>query len=240
MHIAIITGASSGMGKEFVKQLDKLTEINEIWIIARRGQLLKQTAKSCKKKVMIIEADLSKEEGIDKIKKALSEYRPDIKYLVNSAGYGIRKNFDEGTYNEMTGMIDTNCKALTAVTYICLPYMKKDSYIIQMASSAGFLAQAGFNVYSATKAYVISFSKALKKELRKKGINVTAVCPGPVATDFFKISDEGGKIPAYKRFFMAQPANVVKKALKDAKKKKALSIYGFSIKMLKLITRFMK
>jgi short-subunit dehydrogenase len=239
MRIAVITGASSGIGEEFVKQIEKYPNIDEIWVIARRKERLKELAKSSSKSVKVIPADLSLQEHIEQFERLLYKEKPNIKLLVNSAGYGIRKAFTEGTYEEEIGMIDINCKSMTKMTYICLPFMHKNGRILQIASAAAFLPQAGFAVYSASKAYVLSFSRALNKELRERQIYVTAVCPGPVDTEFFAISDAGSKMPGYKKFFLAKTDQVVAKALKDSRKKRSVSVYGISIKLLRILTRFL-
>jgi uncharacterized protein len=239
MKIAIVTGASSGMGQEFVKQISEYDNIEEIWMIARREQRLEQLGKVVSKSVKIIAMDLSLQDNLSQLKQTLEDDNPNIKLLVNCAGYGIRKKFSEGTFEEEMGMLDINIKSLTALTYLCLPYMHKNSRIIQMASAAAFLPQAGFAIYSASKSYLLSFSRALNKELKKSGIYVTAVCPGPVDTDFFSISDEGSKMPSYKLLFLAKADKVVKKALKDSMNKKSISIYKTSIQLLRLLSRFL-
>ena len=113
--------------------------------------------------------------------------------------------------DEETGMIDVNCRALTAVTRLVLPYMSENSRILQFASAAAFLPQPRFAVYAATKAFVLSYSRALAMELKPRQICVTAVCPGPVKTEFFDIAETTGEIPLYKRLVMADPKKVVKR-----------------------------
>lgn len=238
MNVAVITGASSGIGEEFVKQVAMQTNIDEIWMIARRRQKLEQLGKTLKKSVKIIAMDLQVKDNIKQLEDMLKIEKPSIALLVNCAGYGIRKEFSKGSLEEELGMIEVNCISLTALTYLCLPYMQKGSRIIQVASAASFLPQAGFAVYSASKSYVLSFSRALNKELKKSEIYVTAVCPGPVATDFFLISDKGGKMPSYKKYFMARTDQVVRKAIADSNRKKSISIYGVSIWLLRFLTRF--
>ena len=137
-------------------------------------------------------------------------------------------------------MAALNCVALTAVTRLVLPFMEPNSRIIQFASSAAFLPQPGFAVYAATKSYVLSFSRALNQELRKRKICVTAVCPGPVKTEFFDIAEEtGNKIPIYKMIVMADPVKVVRKAIADAEAGKELSIYGAAMKAFWILTKIM-
>lgn len=239
MNVAVITGASSGIGEEFVKQVARQTNIDEIWIIARRRQKLEQLGKTLNKSVKVIAMDLQKiKDNRKQLEDMLKIENPSIALLVNCAGYGIRKEFSKGTLEEELGMIEVNCIGLTALTYLCLPYMQKGGRIIQVASAASFLPQAGFAVYSASKSYVLSFSRALNKELKKSEIYVTAMCPGPVDTDFFLVSDRGSKLPSYKKYFMARTDQVVKKAITDSNRKKSISIYGVSIWLLRFLSRF--
>ena len=166
-NIVIITGASSGMGKEFVKQIDAtFSKVDEIWLIARRKDILETLSKSCKHACKVLAYDLCDKESLNAIQNLLVKEQPQITLLVNSAGYGILGEFykDEvkGKNNlpeeehfikllqERTGMISLNCEALTAMTYLCIPYMKKGGRIIQLASSAAFLPQPKFAVYAAT------------------------------------------------------------------------------------------
>ena len=151
--------------------------------------------------------------------------------LVNSAGFG-----KSGAVTEIAGeefrtqpdMVDLNCRALTRMTLLCLPYMKKGSRIVNLASAAAFCPQPSFAVYAATKAYVLSFSRALGAELASRGIPVTAVCPGPVDTEFFDVS---GKLEdPLKRLTLAQAPKVVHQALKDSRAGKPVSIYGIPMK----------
>jgi uncharacterized protein len=239
MKIAVITGASSGIGEEFTKQIAYYSNIDEIWVMARRKARLEELANNLPKKIKVISMDLTLQESLHQFKSLLCQESPNIRMLVNCAGYGIRKEFTEGTFEEEIGMIDINCKSMTAVSYLCIPYMHNNSRMIQIASAAAFLPQAKFAVYSATKAYVLSFSRALNKELKRKHIYVTAVCPGPVDTEFFTISDEGCKMPVYKKLFLAKTNRVVRKALRDSRHKKSISMYGFYIKLLRILTRFL-
>lgn len=232
MKIAIVTGASSGMGRDFVKYISALNPtLDEIWVIARRHDRLVELQKKVPTKLRFLSLDLTKEESIQEIKDLLRQNQPSIKYLVNSAGYGKIGNFKSISYADNIGMIDINCKALTAMTFICLPYMKRKSRIINLASSAAFMPQAKFSVYAASKAYVLSFSRALAHELKPRQITVTAVCPGPVKTEFFDIAEENGSIAFYKKVFMAESKEVVKQALRDSLKGKEKSVYGIGMKL---------
>lgn len=237
MRIAIVTGASSGMGQEFVYQIsNRYPKLDEIWVLARREDRLIELKENIDMSIRVIPTDLSKDEDLIKFSEILENNKPDVKLLVNAAGYGVLSKFELSSYEMQLGMIDVNCRALTAMTYLVLPYMKKNSRIIQLASAASFLPQPNFCVYAASKSYVLSFSRALNIELRDRGITVTAVCPGPVKTEFFDIADPKGNIKWYKKIVMAKKEKVVAKALKDAALGDGVSVYGFVMKLFHRIT----
>ena len=238
MKIAVVTGASSGLGREFARQISaRYSKFDEIWLIARRTERLEEGADEIKLTARVISLDLSSRDELMALKELLEENAPDIKLLVNCAGYGKSGSFDELGYDEQLGMIDINCRALTAVTKLCLPYISSNSRIIELASAAAFMPQPDFAVYAATKAYVLSFSKAINKELKPKKITVTAVCPGPVDTEFFDIA--GKNVKLLKRMVMAKPENVVEQAIKDAALGNELSIYGRTMKLAHVAGRFL-
>ena len=200
MNVIIITGASSGMGWEFARQLDQgLRTIEEFWLIARRGERLKELSEKLRHKTRIFAMDLTDSVQLDTFQRTLERECPVIRMLINSSGYGVMGNVADLETREQLGMIDLNCRALTHMTHICLPFMKRGSRIIQLASSAAFLPQPGFAVYAAGKSYVLSFSRALGEELREKGIFVTAVCPGPVRTEFFERAERKASTLAIKK-----------------------------------------
>lgn len=237
-NIIIVTGASSGMGREFVRQIDKrFPKVDEIWLIARRKEELKKLALSCNHVCRILSYDLSKKQSQEAIANLLNKEQPQITMLINSAGYGILGPFYQESIDEQTGMVSLNCEALTAMTYLGIPYMKKGGRIIQLASSAAFLPQPKFAVYAATKSYVLSFSRALNEELRKRRVYVTAVCPGPVDTDFFKRAETGTDTLWIKKLVMAKPEKVVQKALWDARNRKEISVYSFPIQAFYLASK---
>lgn len=136
-----------------------------------------------------------------------------------------------------TDMVALNCEALCAVTRMVLPYMECNSRIIQYASSAAFLPQPGFAIYAATKSFVLSYSRALNQELRSRRIYVTAVCPGPVKTEFFDIAESTGVIPLYKQLVMANPRRVVQKAIWDSIAGRELSVYGITMIAFRLLCK---
>ncbi|NLZ81803.1 MAG: SDR family NAD(P)-dependent oxidoreductase, partial [Clostridiales bacterium] len=228
------------LGKEFVKEIsNKYHTLDEIWVIARREERLIALQNEITTKLVPIEMDLSDIDELDRFRLRLKEKKPKVLFLVNCAGYGKIGNFLEVPYEDEIGMVQLNCLSLTAATYAVLPYMVKNSRIIQLSSSAAFLPQPRFAVYAATKSYVLSFSRALGRELKSKSISVTAVCPGPVKTEFFDIAEETGKISLYKKLVMADANKVVKKALKDSALGKSMSVYGANMKGLHLLSKIL-
>ena len=233
MNIAIITGASSGIGAEFVMQISKKhSNLDEIWIIARRIDKLEELSNQLRTKTKIMSLDLALDHDLSLLSDELAKFQPTVQILVNCAGYGKIGPFSLGSYEEEIGMININCKALTAVTYFVLPYMNESARIIQIASAAAFLPQPNFAVYAASKSYVLSFSRALKYELHNRKINVIAICPGPVDTEFFEKADPDNQGKQYKKIFRVKPENVVAKALKDSILGDQISIYGWPMKLV--------
>lgn len=238
-NIAIITGASSGIGQEFAIQIDKYVRagLDEIWLVARNGEKLNELSKLLHLSSKCLSIDLVSEMDNDTLKYKLKAEQPVIRMAVFSAGYGIEGHFADLPLEEQLGMVDLNCKALTRNIYDCLPYMRKNSRIILMASAASFTPESNFAVYAATKAYVLSLGRALNIELSKKHISVTSVCPGPVDTPFFDIAEKYHKGLFFKRFIMISPGRVVKQALVDSKSKKDVSVPGFIMKFFFVLAK---
>lgn len=240
MKIALITGASSGMGKEFAFQIAAYYQkLDEIWVIARNSRKLEEISLKNPGKFRPLALDLRDKEDRESLKEQLGKADARIKLLVNAAGVGKIGQFEKMSWESQEEMLRLNMEALTAVTYLCLPYMRRGSRIIQMASAAAFLPQPGFAVYAASKSYVLSFSQALRFELRERGISVTAVCPGPVDTPFFDKAEEAVPMPAYKKKFMAKPKDVVKKAVRDCAIGREVSVYGGSMKALQIVSKLL-
>lgn len=239
MNIAIVTGASSGMGRETARQIDRIYTdgLDEIWLVARRTERLKQVADTLRHKSRIFSLDLTDKKDLADLELSLNLTKPNIKMLVNASGFGILGDFKNSEITEQSQMVRLNCEALTVVTRMCLAYMNKGARIIQFASSAAFLPQPGFAVYAASKAYVLSFSRALNAELLNSGISVTAVCPGPVDTEFFKVAKKSGFNFDFKKYFMAEEKDVVRQALIDAYHRRPFSVYSFFMKALMLVSK---
>ncbi|HBA69090.1 MAG TPA: short-chain dehydrogenase [Lachnospiraceae bacterium] len=236
--IVIITGASSGLGQEFAFQLDRIfCNLDEIWLIARRKERLVELSKLLDIQAKIIAMDVTKEQDMLSFKKILETENVSVHMLINCAGYGLMGRFDAIDIEEQLGMVEVNCKALTRLTYDCIPYMCRNGRIIQLASSAAFVPQQNFAIYAASKSYVLSFSRALREELKGKGIWVTAVCPGPVETEFFETAEKYGSTLAVKKLAMVSPQKVVREALSDSYKRKAVSVCSFPMKAFRILTK---
>ena len=237
MKIAVITGASSGIGQEFVRALDKAEQFDEVWLIARRLERLEALASGIRAKARCISLDLTMEESIAAYAQLLEENKPQIAVLVNASGFGKFKAFEEeplAVYNEM---IDLNAKAVMAMTYVSLPYMERGGRIYEMGSLSAFQPVPYINVYAATKAFVLSFTRALNAELKGRGIRAMAICPGWVKTEFFNRAMSDSTITYFNRYYEAK--DVVRRALRDMDKGKDVSIVGFPIRAQVFFTKLL-
>lgn len=228
-NIAIITGASSGLGKEFVRQILLKENIDEIWALARNENNLKLLKEEFGEKIKPYPIDLSNYENIKKLDNNLQKENANIKILVNNAGFAKFCSYDDITIEESLNMINLNINSVVAMGLICIPFMQKGGMIINIASQAAFQPLPYQNIYSSTKAFVKNYSQALNIELKEKGITVTAVCPGWIKTNLF----ERGCIDVKKcpkNFYpIVTPDVVAKKAINDALKGKDISKYGLYV-----------
>lgn len=194
MRTAIVTGASSGLGREFVRQIaDVFPEIECYWLIARRTDRLAEIAEMMPdKQVECLSLDLCDTMSFMALQEKLAAERPEIALLVNNAGCGYLGNIGEVDTASQTRMIDLNLRALTAVTNITVPFMSPGGCILNVSSIASFCPNPRMTVYSASKAYVTAYTVGAAEELKAKGITVTAVCPGPMDTEFLGIGNIKG------------------------------------------------
>ena len=224
MKTAIITGASAGLGVEFVRQLEgAFPEVECVWLIARSEQKMQEAAKALRRvQAKIIPLDLCDEGSFAQLEQLLAAEQPEVQLLVNNAGCGYLGNVGEGALDLQTRMVDLNVRALTAVTHLVLPYVAQGGRIINLSSIASFCPNPRMTVYSSTKAYVSSFSRGLGEELKPRGITVTAVCPGPMATEFLDIGGIAGNSKTFDTLPYCDPAKVVKGAYKAARAGRAV------------------
>lgn len=246
-NLAIITGASSGMGAEFARQLAETNDYDEIWILARRIEKLEALANDINSRlnskiIKTFQIDVRGQDGALKFKAFLDSLGNDfsIKMLINNAGFGTYGPFNETDALREMEMIDVNCTALTGICSFALPYLNKNSCIINTASLAAFMPLGNFAVYAATKSYVLSFSVALAAELKPLGIKVCALCPGSVSTEFANVASNGVRKEVKGG---RDPVKVVRHCLKSAAKGKKIALcypkWKFTAFLSRLVGRFL-
>ena len=216
--IAIVTGASSGLGREFVKQISKSRALDEIWVIARRKDRLEEVRKLSKVALRPIALNLTEKSAFDVLRHALEAENPDVRFLVNAAGVGKIGMTRELTVQENDQMIDLNCRAAVDTTLTVLPYMGRGSELINICSVAGFQPLTGLNTYAATKAFLLNWTKALHHELLLSGIRVTALCPYWVKdTEFIPVAKDTGKTSINNFYFAGHAKYIVREALRASR-----------------------
>ena len=225
------------MGREFVYAIDKEFELDELWVVARRRERLEELQERCRTKVRALAWDLSDRASFDAYKALLEAEKPEIRVLVNAAGYGLFGTFEEMGLDEQLGIIELNDKALTAMCLLSLPYMKEGDDIINLGSNSSHQPVPYINVYAASKAYVLSFSRSLGRELKTRGIHVMCVCPGWIKTEFMDTAVHDDTIKYYDRWYT--PQQVIEQAMKDLKKKKKLSILGAPVRRQVRLIKFL-
>ncbi|MBN1892040.1 MAG: SDR family NAD(P)-dependent oxidoreductase [Clostridiales bacterium] len=257
MNIAIVTGASSGIGEEILRALVSergafgSLPFGQIWAIARnseRLELLRQELGSSLIRVFAL--DLTAPQSRDLLSETLAEETPTVGLLVNCAGIGRVGPVLEQTIAHQRDMIALNCSVPAELTAVCLPYMteagknsdfRNGPRILNIASSAAFLPQAGFATYAATKSFLLSFSRATNAELKPYNISSTTVCPGPVSTDF--LAHATGKTSAsfsgIKSLFIVRPDKLAKSSIRAARKGRSMLVYGFSQKVLHVASKLL-
>jgi len=177
MNIAIVTGASSGLGREFVRLLDRDELLDEIWVIARREDRLRALGQNAAMPLRILPLDLTEKAALRELASRLEEEQPQVRMLINAAGFGKIGGEEDLSLEDCEGMIDLNCRAAVAVTHMALPYMGPGDHIMQICSTAAFQPFPYLNLYAASKAFLYRYSRALRVELLSRRISVTAVCP---------------------------------------------------------------
>jgi short-subunit dehydrogenase len=240
---ALITGASAGIGREFARQLG--ARAHSLILVARRRERLEQLRdelrnRNARLNIYVRGVDLCDKSQIDELVEWLEQNKIDIDLLINNAGLGDLGRFATSHLPRNDQMLSVNIVALTTLTRKLLPQMlsQKRGAILNVSSSAGFLPIPEFNVYAATKAYVNSFNEALRAELHGTGVTVTALCPGPVHTEFQEVAKrQGGQPERGPEFVYVSVEKVVRDALAAVEADRALVIPGFIMKLGMFLVR---
>lgn len=224
MDIAIITGASAGLGQAFFRSVvRRYSKLDQIWLIARRADRLQQLAQDSPVPVECLPLDLTQDGSYQAISERLAAEQPRVRILINNAGLGQLDDMVDSDVATQVRMVDVNCRGLTAVTTAVLPYMPRDSFVIQVASIAAFAPNARMTVYSSTKAYVLSLARGLRMEMKSRGVNVLALCPGPMSTEFLEKADiTAGKSKQFDTLPYSDPEAVADGAVVRAARGKAI------------------
>jgi len=240
MKIALVTGASSGMGAEFVRLLDR-EGLDELWTVARRRDKLEKLASECATKTRVIALDLLEEGAVDRLCGEIEEADARICWLVNSAGFGEFGEAGKQPLETQMRMIDLNVKVTVACCDRLIKYMDRGSHVINLGSGSVFNPLPYFNIYSSTKAFVLQYSRGLHYELKPRGIAVSVFCPGWVRTEFFDHTRDGDANVRSPRSYkpMTEPENVVRYCMKKAKKGKEVIVHGWYTKTQHLISKIL-
>lgn len=239
--IALITGASAGLGTEFFKAVDMLCDdIDEIWVVARRLERLQAMTSQHGKSVVPVSCDLSDDRALDDLSRTLENANPDIVLLINNAGFGKLGDVAELDPLVQKQMIALNCGGLTALTAMSLKYMHKGAAIINVSSIASFQPNPRMTVYSSTKAFVSSFTDGLRYELKDRGINVFAVCPGPMETEFLPVAGIGkGASKQFDTLPRCNAAEVATKSVIYARKGRHSYTNKFIFKLYRVLAKIL-
>lgn len=230
--IAVITGATGDIGEEFVKKL--ISEVDYVWAVGRNENKLAALKDEYGDKIVPVKADLANKDEIFSVCAKIENDKPSIKYLVNNAGVAKMAPVSEFSLEEISNMLDINDKAATLICRACIPYMVKDSYILNIASASAFQPNPYIALYSASKAYLLSFTRSLNVE--NDNITCTAVCPGWVDTKMLPKTNKGKEI---KYPGMVTAAEVVDAALKDCKKGRDVSVCSFYYRYMRFLSKVM-
>lgn len=227
MRIAIVTGASSGLGVVFTQTIaNKYKDLDEIWIIARRKGRLDDFSKTCSNiNIRVLALDLGNNSSFIALDEILQKENPEIQVLVNNAGYEKTGDFDKMNTDDIMAMINLNVKGMTAMNRLCFPYMKSGSFAILTCSVSSFVSIPFQAVYSATKAYVRFLGAALREEMKSKKINILSLCPGNMDTEMNPKS-EMTQSKKVNRLPFLNLKMVAKKSLDKAQKGKAVYTPG--------------
>jgi uncharacterized protein len=232
--VALVTGASAGLGEEFACQL--AARGHRLVLAARRKDRLDALAAELGN-ARAVEIDLGRPGAATELMNGIADAGETVELLVNNAGFGLHGRFDRADPERLGQMVALNCGALTDLCRAVLPAMieRGSGGIINLASTAAFQAGPGMAVYFATKAYVLSLSEALHEEVRRYGVKVSALCPGPTRTEFGEVAGFTNKA-GFDRLSM-DCATVVREGLKAFDRNNAVAIPGTLNKLGAFSTR---
>lgn len=237
--VAIITGATGGIGTGFVKECVAMNDIDEVWAVGRNRKKL-ESLKKLSSKVVIIEADLNAD-GVDILKARLKEMQSkdkiDVKLLVNDAGVAYMGKFEKMSTEEVERFCKINCSVPSEIISITLPYMHRDARILNISSASSFQPNPYLTMYSASKVFLTNFSRALGLELKGRGISVTCVCPYWVDTEMLPRTRKDGTKIKYPGMISVE--KVVKKALRDSRWGRDMSVPGFFANYFRFYSKIM-
>lgn len=238
-RVCVITGASSGIGREMAKWARKYFSFDEMWLIARREERLFVLKNEVEKEggvlVRVLAMDITKEESIARYKEMIESEECLISLLINNAGRGTYGPFVTTPFDELMNMLSLNVNALVHMTKISLPYMRRGSTLLNVASLAAFMPLGNFALYAASKALVLNFTIALRAELKDKGISVSSLCPGPVKSEFSFVASRGALLEVAGG---ENTEKVARHALKCASRNKAIIIMKTKWKVMASLSRF--
>ena len=239
MSVAIITGASSGIGRDFARELKRLG-VEKFWFIARRADRMEALADELGIKATVIGADLATPEGIDTVRCELERCRPEVSFLVNAAGFGAFGGFGDIDARTVENMISLNVTATVLITEMCIPYMKRGGRIIELGSASAFTPLPYFNVYASTKAFVLHYTKALRYELRERGITATCLCPCWVKTEFIdKALPDGQGVRPRSFKPLLDSERVVRGCVKAAMRGRAVYATNWYTKLQRMLSKLL-
>lgn len=203
VNIAIVTGASSGLGREYARLLDN-EGLDEIWLISRHKDKLTETAEKLKTKSRILPMDLTNSRSYALFETVLQEEQPVVSWFIHAAGFGRMGSVKDMPETDTAGMIAIHCEAAVSLTKAVLPYGKKGSHIVEICSCAAFQPLPYLAVYAACKAFLLRYSRALSEELKPEGISVSAVCPYWIKdTDFIASAKRTDRKNIFRHYILA-------------------------------------
>ena len=239
MSIAIITGASSGLGTCYVDAVTQVfPEVDELWLIARQEERLRQVAAAHPdKRCVVIPMDMADMDAYEALAQRLEREKPQVKVLINDAGVAGGAPFEQMELDNMLKIVDLNCKGSTAITKTCLPYVVDGGTILEVSSTSAFVPNTNLIVYCASKSYVSALCLGLREELHHRRINVCAVCPGLMLTEMSRRGNMVELTDGQKHLPVIDPQVAAVKSLRAAKRGRAVYTTGAPYKAYRLLAK---